>query len=60
MKTILNKVLNSKVHGSLFVLTCLLLGAVVVIATLMARDVSSITDRTMRQSDTLVVLRSRI
>ena len=60
MKTILKKVLNSKVHSSLFVLSCLLLGVVAVIATLLAREVSSLTDKTLRQNDTLVVLRSKI
>jgi hypothetical protein len=60
MKTIVSKVLNSKVHSSLFVLSCLLLGVVAVTATLLAREVSSLTDKNLRQNDTLVVLRSKI
>ncbi len=41
--------LNYKVHNSLFVLTCLLLGAVVLAATVMAWDVLAATDKVLQQ-----------
>ena len=50
MKTVLRIAMNSKVHSSLFVLACLLLGAVALVATVMAWDVISVTDKALQQS----------
>ena len=60
MKNVLKRVLNSRVHSCWFILSCLLLGAVLMTATLMTWELSSCTDKVLNQSQTPMPHRMKV
>lgn len=53
MKTVLRKTLSSRVNNGWFVLSCVLLGTVLLGATLMTWDLNSYTDKALKDESRL-------